>query len=80
MKKLIIIPTKIYQIFISPFLATYCGVRCRFTPTCSNYMIEAIEKKGLIKGFFIGICRLLKCHPFSKKSGFDPVIPLQLDK
>jgi putative component of membrane protein insertase Oxa1/YidC/SpoIIIJ protein YidD len=36
-------------------------------------MIQAIEKKGLIKGFVKGICRLLKCHPFSKKSGFDPV-------
>jgi putative component of membrane protein insertase Oxa1/YidC/SpoIIIJ protein YidD len=36
-------------------------------------MIEAIEKKGLIKGFLLGISRLSKCHPFSKKSGFDPV-------
>jgi len=36
-------------------------------------MIEAVEKKGLIKGFFLGIFRLLKCHPFSKKSGFDPL-------
>jgi uncharacterized protein len=36
-------------------------------------MIEALKKKGLIKGFFLGVCRLSKCHPFSKKSGFDPV-------
>jgi putative component of membrane protein insertase Oxa1/YidC/SpoIIIJ protein YidD len=36
-------------------------------------MIEAVNKKGLIKGFYEGIIRLLKCHPFSKKSGFDPV-------
>jgi len=36
-------------------------------------MIEAIEKKGLIKGFYLGIVRILKCHPFSKKTGFDPV-------
>jgi putative component of membrane protein insertase Oxa1/YidC/SpoIIIJ protein YidD len=36
-------------------------------------MVEAINKKGLIKGFLLGISRLCKCHPFSKKSGFDPV-------
>jgi putative component of membrane protein insertase Oxa1/YidC/SpoIIIJ protein YidD len=36
-------------------------------------MIEALNKKGLIKGFLLGIFRLCKCHPFSKKSGFDPV-------
>ncbi len=61
---------RFYQVIFSPILGSY---KCRFTPTCSNYMILAIEKKGLIKGFFLGVCRLLKCHPFSKKSGFDPV-------
>jgi hypothetical protein len=61
---------KLYQTLLSPLLGSH---KCRFTPTCSNYMIEAIKKKGLIKGFFLGIFRLLKCHPFSKKSGFDPV-------
>lgn len=59
-----------YQILLSPLLGFN---KCRFNPTCSRYMIEAIEKKGLIKGLFMGICRLLKCHPFSKKDGFDPV-------
>ncbi len=47
--------------------------KCRFYPTCSNYMIEAIEKKGLLKGLFLGTLRILKCQPFSKKSGYDPV-------
>ena len=45
---------------------------CRFYPTCSNYMIEAIEKYGLIKGIRLGIIRILKCHPGGKK-GYDPV-------
>lgn len=47
--------------------------KCKFYPTCSNYMIEAIEKKGLLKGLFLGTLRILKCQPFSKKSGYDPV-------
>lgn len=47
--------------------------KCRFHPTCSSYFIEVVNKKGLIKGSFLGILRILKCHPFSKKSGYDPV-------
>lgn len=70
MKRILILIIKFYQLLLSPLLGNY---KCRFNPTCSNYMIQAIEKKGLIKGFVKGICRLLKCHPFSKKSGFDPV-------
>ena len=70
MKKLLILIIKTYQIILSPVLGSY---KCRFNPTCSSYMIQAIEKKGLIKGFFLGILRILKCHPFSKKSGYDPV-------
>ena len=45
---------------------------CRFQPTCSNYMIEAIRKYGSIKGLFLGIKRILRCHP-KGKSGYDPV-------
>ncbi len=73
MKKLLIFFIKTYQFLISPLLASLCGCKCRFTPTCSCYMIEAIEKKGLKKGFILGINRLLKCNPFCKKTGFDPV-------
>jgi len=69
-KKIVIFLVRTYQIFLTPILGKH---NCRFAPTCSQYMIEAIEKKGLIKGFFLGISRLLKCQPFSKKSGFDPV-------
>ena len=70
LKKLAISLIKFYQRFLTFFLGSY---NCRFAPSCSNYMIEAIEKKGLIKGIYQGSLRILKCHPFSKKSGFDPV-------
>ena len=59
---------KFYQIFISPF---FPGV-CRFRPTCSQYMIEAIETHGIFKGIYLGIKRLVKCHPWGG-SGYDPV-------
>ena len=47
---------------------------CKFIPTCSNYMIEALEEYGLIKGLFLGTNRLLRCNPFTnKKYTYDPV-------
>ena len=47
---------------------------CKFIPTCSNYMLEALERFGLIKGLYLGIKRLLKCNPFTKKEYvYDPV-------
>ena len=70
LKKLAIYLIKFYQRFLTFFLGSH---NCRFAPSCSNYMIEAIEKMGLIKGIYKGFLRILKCHPFSKKSGFDPV-------
>jgi len=57
-----------YQYLISPLL----GNRCRFHPTCSEYMIEAIQKFGIFKGFCLGIKRLSKCQPMCE-GGFDPV-------
>lgn len=69
-KKILIFLIRIYQNFISQLLGNY---KCRFNPSCSEYMIEAIEKKGLITGLFLGTKRILSCHPFSKKNGFDPV-------
>lgn len=59
---------KIYQKTISPWLPA----QCRFYPTCSNYSKEAFLKYGIIKGFFLSIKRILKCHPFHP-GGFDPV-------
>ncbi|MCM8767557.1 MAG: membrane protein insertion efficiency factor YidD [Candidatus Omnitrophica bacterium] len=65
--KLIIKLIRVYQILFSPLL----GNICRFYPSCSNFMIQAIEKKGF-KGIFIGIKRILRCHPFNK-GGYDPI-------
>tara|TARA_B100001029_G_C14639524_1_gene223541 strand:+ start:168 stop:410 length:243 start_codon:yes stop_codon:yes gene_type:complete len=61
---------KIYKILISPYL----GPSCRYFPTCSDYTIECLKNYGLIKGLFKSIKRILSCHPFSKKNGFDPVV------
>jgi len=59
---------KFYQFSISPFI----GSNCRFTPTCSNYAIQSLQEKGLIRGLFFSLKRLLKCHPWGG-SGFDPI-------
>ena len=59
---------KFYKIFLSPFL----GANCRYIPTCSDYTIQAIEQKGIIKGIYISVKRMLRCHPLGG-SGYDPV-------
>ncbi len=59
---------KLYKGMISPLL----GPRCRFQPTCSEYFVEAIRKKGLIVGTLKGIWRILRCNPFCR-GGYDPV-------
>ena len=63
---------KIYKIFVSPYL----GNNCRYLPTCSEYFIESLEEKGLLKGTAKGIKRILSCHPIKflgGGEGFDPV-------
>lgn len=74
MKKIMLLLIKLYQKYISIFL----GKNCRFYPTCSAYTYEAIEKFGIIKGIFLGIKRIIKCHPFHP-GGYDPV-PEKRDK
>jgi len=59
-----------YQALISPFLPP----TCRFEPTCSQYAIEALRKKGLIKGSLLAAWRILRCNPFCR-GGYDPVEP-----
>ncbi len=59
---------KLYQLMISPWM----GQKCRFTPTCSQYGIEALKKYGPIKGLYLTIRRLLRCHPWGGH-GHDPV-------
>ncbi len=67
-KKLIILVIKFYQKFISPIKPG----KCRFYPTCSQYMLQAVEKYGAFKGFVLGMKRILKCHPFHP-GGYDPL-------
>ncbi len=57
-----------YKRYVSPWLPP----SCRFEPTCSMYVYQAIEKKGILRGLILGLKRLLRCHPFSA-GGFDPV-------
>ena len=70
--KIIAIPfiwiVRFYQAAISP----YTPSACRFTPTCSHYAIEALQKHGLFSGGFLAIKRIFSCHPWGK-SGYDPV-------
>ena len=73
MKKVFLALIHFYQRFISPMTPR----TCRFYPTCSEYTREAIEVYGPIKGLWLGIKRISKCHPFHK-SGFDPG-PLKKD-
>ena len=68
MKKIIIFLIKAYQITLSPLI----GSNCRFQPTCSQYMIEAINHHGVFRGVGLGIKRISKCHPLGSK-GYDPV-------
>ena len=72
LKRLLALPlfalVKFYQYCISP----YTPPACRFTPTCSQYAVEALKKYGPIKGSWLTIKRLLRCHPWGG-SGYDPV-------
>ena len=66
----LVVLIKFYQLAISPWL----GKNCRYQPTCSHYMLEALKIHGLLKGGFLGIKRILSCHPWGG-SGYDPVPP-----
>jgi len=72
LKKILITPfvllVRFYQLTISPYTPT----TCRFTPSCSNYTIEALKKRGLFIGGWLSLKRIVSCHPWGR-SGFDPV-------
>ncbi|MDR6968348.1 putative membrane protein insertion efficiency factor [Flavobacterium arsenatis] len=72
LKKIILFPfiflIRFYQLVISPILPS----ACRFQPTCSQYMLEALQVHGLFKGGYLGTKRILSCHPWGK-TGYDPV-------
>lgn len=74
MKTIFMAMIRFYQRFISPLTPP----TCRFYPTCSEYTREAIQYHGAFKGLYLGIRRILKCHPFHE-GGFDPV-PLKKEK
>ena len=63
------LPVQLYRRLISPLLAP----SCRFHPTCSAYALEALEKHGVVKGGWLMLRRLLRCHPWSGTGGEDPV-------
>jgi len=65
---LLLIPIKVYKYLISPILPN----ACRYSPTCSEYAIEALKKHGPLKGFYLMVKRILSCNPWGG-SGYDPV-------
>ena len=69
MKKVFLLLIRFYQSAVSPWFPA----RCRFRPTCSAYAYEAVSKYGAIKGGWLALRRLLRCHPFYKGDFFDPV-------
>jgi uncharacterized protein len=68
MQRVLIALLKGYKLFVSPLLPS----ACRFHPTCSEYMMEAIAKYGVGRGIWLGVKRLGRCHPFHE-GGYDPV-------
>ena len=68
MRQLLMWMIRAYQLAVSPML----GPRCRFYPSCSCYAHTAIERHGVLRGVWLGIHRILRCHPFAE-GGYDPV-------
>ena len=70
-QKIIIFIIKVYKYLISPFLIS----NCRYLPTCSDYFVDCVKLNGVIKGTFLGVKRILRCHPINflgGSNGFDP--------
>jgi putative membrane protein insertion efficiency factor len=68
LRAVLVLPIRLYQWTISPLL----GVNCRYAPSCSAYAIEAIATHGPLRGGWLGLRRILRCHPWGG-SGYDPV-------
>lgn len=72
MRRLAIGLVRLYQCCVSPVLIAIWGNSCRFTPSCSQYAIEAIDKHGVVRGVAYATRRIARCQPLCK-GGFDPV-------
>lgn len=74
MKRPLLFAITLHQKFITPVVDSIFGAgkTCRFEPTCSHYAYHAVEKYGVVKGSFMGLSRILRCHPFAK-GGYDPI-------
>ena len=68
MKRLALLPIQLYRLFLSPFL----GRNCRYHPSCSAYALEAIETHGVLRGYWLALRRIGRCHPWGG-AGYDPV-------
>lgn len=68
MRRVLIAIVRAYQYLLSP----WWGTQCRFTPTCSHYAIEALDRHGALAGAWLALRRILRCHPWSA-GGYDPV-------
>lgn len=68
MSRFLVWAIRLYQWTLSPWL----GGACRFEPSCSNYAVQAVQKHGSLRGAYLAVRRILKCHPFHS-GGFDPV-------
>lgn len=70
LRSLVVLPIRFYQRFISPLMPA----TCRFSPTCSSYARDSIETHGVLRGTWLSLGRIMRCHPFGG-SGYDPVPP-----
>jgi putative membrane protein insertion efficiency factor len=69
-RRLVVLPIIAYRRWVSPVMPA----RCRFYPSCSAYALEAVETHGALRGIYLAVRRLLRCHPFHP-GGYDPVPP-----
>ncbi len=70
LRRLFLLPIRFWQRVVSPLLPP----TCRFSPTCSQYGVEAVQEHGILRGSALTIWRVLRCHPFTR-GGYDPVPP-----